>query len=71
MRVERIGISNKACWSSAMNYVESLVSTCWKSAIPTRSTFSVHSKEDDSSEEEEGNLLYLDEPSESDYEDEL
>ncbi|MCI11159.1 F-box family protein, partial [Trifolium medium] len=83
MRVERIGISNKACWSSAMNYTLKawfqLVGS--KSAIPTQSTFSIHSKEDDSeigdmvadsSEEVEGILLYLDELiSESDYEDEL
>jgi len=29
-RVERIKISNKLCWFSTMDYVESLVSTCWK-----------------------------------------
>ena len=29
-RVERIKTSNKLCWFSTMDYVESLVSTCWK-----------------------------------------
>ncbi|XP_058761271.1 uncharacterized protein LOC131634632 [Vicia villosa] len=40
--VERIRISNKLCWFSTMDYVESLVSTRWISATSTPSTPSMH-----------------------------
>ncbi|AES75691.1 putative F-box domain-containing protein [Medicago truncatula] len=40
-RVERVKISSKLCWFSAMDYAESLISTHWKSATPTPSTLSV------------------------------
>ncbi|XP_058761272.1 F-box/kelch-repeat protein At3g23880-like [Vicia villosa] len=39
--VERIRISNKLCWFSTMDYVESLVSTHYRSATSTPSTSSM------------------------------
>ncbi|XP_045793459.1 F-box/kelch-repeat protein At3g23880-like [Trifolium pratense] len=88
VEIERIRISNKLFWFSAMDYVESLVSPPWKSATPTPSTSFPHDSmvgksiliEDDSeigdtvedsSEEDEGSFLYLDELSYSESEDEL
>ncbi|CAL5192174.1 unnamed protein product [Lathyrus oleraceus] len=40
--VERITVSNKLCWFSTIDYVESLISTCWISGTSTPNTSSIH-----------------------------
>ncbi|CAK8541815.1 unnamed protein product [Lathyrus sativus] len=63
--VERIRISNKLCWFSTMDYVESLVSTRWISGTSTPNTSSIHESMVGKS------VLFLTRDSDSNDEDEL